>query len=187
MIRWSGVYIPVDLVASMCYACCCFELTGNRFWFVCHCFREFFLSYITYVLLLRNKKIETERFDTFDIAFPRSGWASLTGWSFLGSLLFSWSSCCILIATQDCWLPAWTCCETRGSTSPPIDNQEELIDFSEATSLVTGHVLEESWWAIIASSCDPILYIVLPDQHRNEPHARNCTLSRILGLSVISY
>lgn len=74
MIRWSGVYIPVSwlqLVASMCYACCCFELKGTRFWFVCHCFREFFLSYITYVLLLRNKRVENERFDTFDIGISQ--------------------------------------------------------------------------------------------------------------------
>jgi hypothetical protein len=79
--------------------------------------------------------------DTFVAASPRWGLVSLTGWNFLGNSLFSWSSYCISIATQGCWLPAWTCLGTRESTSPPIGNPEEWIDVNAATSLNISNVL----------------------------------------------
>lgn len=80
-----------------------------NFW-VPHCsfFRCFsILSRIRFLCLIH----------VFWFPWYRFGSVNRTDWNFLGNLLFSWNSFCILIGIPGCWPPDWTCFRTKGLPS----------------------------------------------------------------------
>ena len=142
MISLYAVYVLFFMFAIVVFMCCMLlsELKGTVLILIYSpWFHEFSRAMHNVFQKWRNRKMKA---DIFVTASPRWGSVSPMGWNFLGNLLFSWSSYCILIATQGCWLPAWTCFEMRESTSRPTDNPDEQIGFNEATSLIISNIVE---------------------------------------------